>query len=83
MLLICGASVIVHSGPKVLLQKRRDSGLWAIHGGCVEIGEKVEEAAKSELFEETGLTANRLNFFDYMSGSDMFHTYPSAIRYTL
>jgi ADP-ribose pyrophosphatase YjhB (NUDIX family) len=31
-----------------------------MHGGGVEIGESVEEAAKRELFEETGLIANNL-----------------------
>ena len=77
-LIFCGASVIIHKGSKVLLQRRKDSGLWAAHGGCVEVGEEVEAAAKRELWEETGLTANKLEFFSYESGKDMLHIYPNG-----
>jgi 8-oxo-dGTP pyrophosphatase MutT (NUDIX family) len=60
-LMIVGGSVIVHKNGKVLLQLRRDNGCWGYHGGCVELGETVEETAKRELFEETGLVANKLD----------------------
>ena len=48
-LLIAGASVIVYKGGNVLLQKRKDNGCWCYHGGCIELGEAVEETAKREL----------------------------------
>ena len=54
-LLIVGASVFIHKDSKLLLQKRKDNDCWAEHGGCCELGETVEETAKRELFEETGL----------------------------
>lgn len=76
MLLLVGASVYVYRDGKVLLQRRKDNGCWAEHGGCVEIGEDVEAAARRELLEETGLTANRLEFFMVTSGEDMLYTYP-------
>ena len=65
-LILVGSGVLIYKNGKVLLQKRRDNGLWADHGGCVEIGESVEETAKRELFEETGLTANKLDFSIYI-----------------
>jgi len=77
-LILAGAGVLIYKNGKILLQKRRDNGLWADHGGCVEIGETVEETAKRELFEETGLTANKLDFFKIYSGNDMLYTYPNG-----
>ena len=77
-LIIVGSDVFVYKNRKILLQKRRDNGLWHIHGGCMEIGETLEEAAKRELFEETGLTANRLDFFYTYSGKDLLYTYPNG-----
>ena len=77
-LILVGAGVIIYKNGRVLLQKRRDNGLWADHGGCVEIGESVEETAKRELFEETGLTANKLDFFNIYSGKDTLYTYPNG-----
>ena len=50
--------VIVRRGGGVVLVKRRNEpfrGCWAIPGGFVEYGERVEEAAVREALEETGL----------------------------
>jgi 8-oxo-dGTP pyrophosphatase MutT (NUDIX family) len=76
-LLICGASVIVYKNGKVLLQKRKDNGMYGYSGGCVELYEEVEQAAKRELFEETGLTATNLELFGVFSGEEMTYTYPN------
>ncbi len=74
----CGASVIIYKDNRVLLQQRKDNKCWGYHGGKVEYGEIVEAAAKRELLEETGLTANRLVLFDVFSGPDMKYTYPDG-----
>ena len=77
-LMIVGASVIIHRDDMLLLQKRRDNGCWSYHGGGIELGENVEDAAKRELFEETGLTAKSIKLFGVFSGKDGFFTYPNG-----
>ena len=55
-----GVSASVWRDGKVLLVKRAKPplGFWAFPGGHVEPGERLEEAAARELFEETGMTAS-------------------------
>lgn len=77
-LIAVGAGVFVYRQGQVLLQKRKDNHCWGIHGGAVEIGETTEEAAKRELWEETGLIANKLELLGVFSGKDMLYTYPNG-----
>jgi 8-oxo-dGTP pyrophosphatase MutT (NUDIX family) len=76
---LCGASIILYRNNEVLLQKRTDNQCWGYHGGAIEVGEIVEDAAKRELFEETGLTANRIELYGVFSGPDQYHVYPVSI----
>jgi len=53
-----GVSVIVVKDNKVLLGKRKGShsaGVWSFPGGHLEFKESVEDCAKRETLEETGL----------------------------
>lgn len=78
-LLQVGASVIVvDSENRVLLQLRSDNHCWGYAGGSVELDEVVEDAAKRELLEETGLVAEKLDFFGIFSGEDMHYIYPNG-----
>ena len=78
LLIGVGAGVFVYKNGKVLLQKRRDNLCWSMHAGGVEIGESVEETAKRELFEETGLIANQLELLGVFSGEGMTYTFPGG-----
>lgn len=74
-----GASVIVEDEcGRVLLQLRSDNHCWGYCGGSVDLGEKVEEAAKRELYEETGLVAHSLSLFGIFSGEDTHYVYPNG-----
>ena len=78
-LLQVGASVIVEDSlGRVLLQLRSDNHCWGYAGGAVELDEDVEQAAKRELFEETGIIANRLELFGVFSGKDTHYVYPNG-----
>lgn len=74
-----GASVILEDEHgRVLLQKRVDNHMWGYVGGSVELDEKVEDAAKRELYEETGLIANSLELFGVFSGKELHYIYPNG-----
>jgi len=74
-----GASVIVEDEcGRVLLQLRSDNHCWGYCGGSVDLGEEVEEAAKRELYEETGLVALSLDLFGVFSGKDTHYIYPNG-----
>ncbi len=75
---LTGASVIIYKNGKVLLQQRKDNLCWGYHGGRVELGEKVEDAAMRELFEETGITANSLKLYGVFSGEEHHYVYPDG-----
>ncbi len=45
-------------------------------GGSLEPGKTLEEVAKRELLEETGLTANDLRLFNIYSGDEFYYKYP-------
>ncbi len=78
-----GAGVFIYREGKVLLQRRRDNLCWSMHGGGLEIGESVEDAARRELFEETGLVAGELELLGVFSGKDMLYTYPNGDRVSI
>ncbi|WP_339174510.1 NUDIX hydrolase [Paenibacillus sp. FSL H7-0943] len=75
-LIMAGACVLLCSNHQLLLQRRTDNGCWGLPGGSMELGETLEEVAKRELFEETGLTAKGLELFDMFSGKDLYYKYP-------
>ncbi len=78
-LLQVGASVIIENAQQqILLQLRTDNHCWSYPGGSVELDEEVEEAAKRELLEETGLIAHELELFGIFSGKDTHYIYPNG-----
>lgn len=52
---VVGSSAVVTDGDgRILLQRRSDSGNWALPGGAMDIGETLAESAIREVREETG-----------------------------
>ena len=76
-LIIVGAAVIILAREhKLLLHHRKDNQCWGLIGGSMEIGESLEETAKREVLEETGLTLNELNWFDLFSREELIYQLP-------
>ena len=78
-LILVGANVLVLDGARrLLLQRRTDNGLWGLPGGSMEPGESLEETARRELREETGLEIGTLELFGLFSGEALHYKYPNG-----
>jgi ADP-ribose pyrophosphatase YjhB (NUDIX family) len=76
---INGAGILlIDRHKKVLLQLRSDSNSWGIPGGCLNIGESLQDAAKREVYEETGLIVDDLQLFNVYSGDKQHWIYPDG-----
>jgi ADP-ribose pyrophosphatase YjhB (NUDIX family) len=53
-LVVGGSAVVVNNEGRILLQRRRDSGNWALPGGAMDIGETFAQSVIREVKEETG-----------------------------
>lgn len=53
-LVVGGSAVVVDDEGRILLQRRSDSGNWALPGGAMDIGETFAQSVIREVKEETG-----------------------------
>lgn len=54
-LVVAAAAVVTDDAGRILLQRRTDSGLWALPGGGMEMTDSLPGTAMREVKEETGL----------------------------
>lgn len=54
--------LVVDDNGAILLQRRRDTGQWALPGGAQDIGETAAQCAVRECLEETGIIAEVTGF---------------------
>lgn len=81
-----GVGVVVFRGDNVLLVRRGKpprQGQWSLPGGAQHVGETVEQAARREVREETGLDVRLTGLVDVLDFID--HDHLGAVRhhYTL
>lgn len=69
-----GVGVIIRRNGKILVGQRKGShgeGCWSIPGGHLEFGETIEECARREVLEETGLVLGEVKPFSLVT-NDIF-----------
>ena len=78
-LLMPASSVLVtNDRNQILLQHRRDNGYWGYPGGSTELFEDMEDTARREVLEETGILCGPLEFFALKSGESRHYFYPNG-----
>lgn len=73
----CGAIIEDESG-RILLQRRKDTNLWGVPGGLMELGETFLETLAREVYEETNLYIETPKLFGIYSGPNGFGNYPNG-----
>ncbi|MFT9596917.1 NUDIX hydrolase [Mesobacillus sp.] len=71
-LILPGAVVLVFDNKGQLLLQHRSDGGWGLPGGLMELGESLEETARREVKEETGLDIGELNLEGVFSGAEYY-----------
>jgi 8-oxo-dGTP diphosphatase len=76
-LIMPAAGVLVRDDDgRVLLARRGDTGEWSIPGGAMELGERIDRTAVTELREETGLEVAPTRLIGVYSDHRYWIVYP-------
>ena len=78
LLMPCAGAIIGDGKGNVLLQLRADDNTWAIHGGSIELDERVEDAMIREIQEEIGLKVLEYKLLNIYSGPEHHNIYPNG-----
>jgi mutator protein MutT len=77
--IITGAAGLIRDAQgRVLLQKRRDNGLWGFPGGMQELGETAMDAVRREVREEVGLVVEPKRLIGIYTSPDFDRVYPNG-----
>lgn len=67
--------ILFNEQGEILLEERSDDGYFDFPGGGIDLNETGIDAAKRELFEETGLAAEELRLFNVYTGEITKYVY--------
>jgi ADP-ribose pyrophosphatase YjhB (NUDIX family) len=81
LMMVGGAGLVRDGAGRILLIRRSDDGEWALPGGSMELGERIDRAVEREVGEETGLAVSAEWLVGlYAGGPEWIHTYPNGDR---
>ncbi|GAA0592888.1 NUDIX hydrolase [Virgibacillus siamensis] len=83
VIMVVAGSFVFDDENRVLMQQRSDNGKWGFPGGFMELGENVQETARREVYEETGLRLGNLELFGIYSGPEYDKTFPNGDQVSL
>jgi ADP-ribose pyrophosphatase YjhB (NUDIX family) len=78
VIMVVAGAFVFDSNDRLLLQLRSDNETWGLPGGFMELEESVQDTARREVFEETGLRLKNLQLFGIYSGSDKDTTFSNG-----
>ncbi|KKI91319.1 hypothetical protein WQ54_15350 [Bacillus sp. SA1-12] len=83
VLMVVAGAFVFDKENRVLMQKRTDNGQWGFPGGFMELGESVQDTARREVYEETGLHLGKLELFGIYSGPEYDKTFSNGDQVSL
>ncbi|WNB91231.1 NUDIX hydrolase [Bacillus sp. NEB1478] len=78
VIMVVAGALVFDQQNRILLQKRSDNGHWGLPGGFMDFNETVQDTARREVYEETGLVLKKLELFGIYSGSDYEKTFENG-----
>ena len=78
LLLAHAVTIVINKNNEVLIEERSDDGFIDFPGGTLDLHETIEDCAKRELKEETGLIADDLTLFKIYTGEITKCTYSNG-----
>lgn len=83
VIMVVAGAFVFDRKKRLLLQQRTDNGEWGLPGGFMELGETVQDTARREVYEETGLRLGKLDLFGIYSGSNYDKTFSNGDQTSL
>jgi 8-oxo-dGTP pyrophosphatase MutT (NUDIX family) len=83
VLMVVASALVFDKENRVLMQNRSDNGQWCFPGGFMELGESIQDTARREVFEETGLLLDKLELFGIYSGPEYDKTFSNGDQVSL
>jgi ADP-ribose pyrophosphatase YjhB (NUDIX family) len=83
VIMVVAGAFVFDKENRVLMQKRSDNSQWGFPGGFMDLGESVQDTAKREVYEETGLILEEMELFGIYSGPQYDKTFSNGDQVSL